>query len=36
LRAADGGGVIAEVILPYHERLDLAGAPLTVRAGGQQ
>ena len=34
LRTADGGGVIAEVILPYHERLELAGTPVTVRAGG--
>ncbi|HKE44952.1 MAG TPA: histidine kinase [Steroidobacteraceae bacterium] len=34
LRAAEGGGVIAEVVLPYHTRLDLPGAKLTAQAGG--
>jgi len=34
LRTAEEGGVIAEVVLPYHTRLDLSGAPLTAHAGG--
>jgi two-component system, LytTR family, sensor kinase len=34
LREADGGGVIAEVIIPYHTRVDLSGTPSTARAGG--
>jgi two-component system LytT family sensor kinase len=33
LREAEGGGVIAEVIIPYHTRVDLSGTP-AARAGG--
>jgi LytS/YehU family sensor histidine kinase len=33
LREAEGGGVIAEVIIPYHTRTDLSGMP-AARAGG--
>ncbi len=34
LREAEGGGVIAEVIIPYHTRVDLSGTPVAARAGG--
>ena len=34
LREAEGGGVIAEVILPYHTRVDLSGTRTAARAGG--